>query len=211
MPTGTLMKKIQGQLSDDVSTPPSRTPTAAPLPEAAPHRPSARFRSRPSRNVVMRSDRPAGANSAPPSPSNARNPTSEPDDHASPQSTEAREKTATPAMNSRRRPSRSARRPPSSRKPPKTIAYALITHWRLACEKCRSDLIAASATFTIDTSRTTMNCAATTRARAAHRPGEDELIEDRSINLLSRSWTCATIARRYGGARYTSLRDHAHD
>ena len=34
--TGTLMKKIQDQLRYEVSTPPSRTPTAAPLPEAAP-------------------------------------------------------------------------------------------------------------------------------------------------------------------------------
>ena len=35
-PTGTLMKKTQDQLRYDVSTPPSRTPAAAPLPEAAP-------------------------------------------------------------------------------------------------------------------------------------------------------------------------------
>ena len=34
--TGTLMKKIQGQLRYEVSTPPSSTPTAAPLPAAAP-------------------------------------------------------------------------------------------------------------------------------------------------------------------------------
>ncbi len=35
-PTGTLMKKTQDQFKYDVSTPPSRTPAAAPLPEAAP-------------------------------------------------------------------------------------------------------------------------------------------------------------------------------
>ena len=34
--TGTLMKKIQDQLRYDVSRPPSRTPAAAPLPDAAP-------------------------------------------------------------------------------------------------------------------------------------------------------------------------------
>ena len=34
-PTGTLMKKIQDQLRYEVSTPPSRTPAAAPLPVAA--------------------------------------------------------------------------------------------------------------------------------------------------------------------------------
>jgi hypothetical protein len=35
-PTGTLMKKIHDQLRYEVSKPPSRTPTAAPLPDAAP-------------------------------------------------------------------------------------------------------------------------------------------------------------------------------
>ncbi len=36
MPTGTLTKKIQDQLRYEVSTPPSSTPAAAPLPDAAP-------------------------------------------------------------------------------------------------------------------------------------------------------------------------------
>ena len=47
-------------------------------------------------------------------------------------------KTTRPARNTRRRPSRSAARPPSSRKPPKTSAYALITHCRFSCENPRS-------------------------------------------------------------------------
>src|SRR4030095_13596440 len=51
-PTGRLTKKIHDQLRYEVSTPPSSTPTAPPLPEAAPHTPSAMFRSRPSRKVV---------------------------------------------------------------------------------------------------------------------------------------------------------------
>src|SRR5438105_9040451 len=34
--TGTLMKKIHDQFKYDVSTPPSRTPAGAPLPDAAP-------------------------------------------------------------------------------------------------------------------------------------------------------------------------------
>src|SRR5205814_10334456 len=88
MATGTLMKKIHGQLRYDVRTPPRRTPTAAPLPEAAPQMPSARLRSRPSRNVVISSDRPAGAKSAPPRPSIARKATSEPADQARPQRAE---------------------------------------------------------------------------------------------------------------------------
>jgi len=36
MPTGTLMKKIHDQLRYEVSSPPRRTPAAAPLPYAAP-------------------------------------------------------------------------------------------------------------------------------------------------------------------------------
>jgi hypothetical protein len=54
------MKKIQDQLSALVSAPPSRTPAAPPLPEAAPQIPSATLRSRPSLKVVVRIDRAAG-------------------------------------------------------------------------------------------------------------------------------------------------------
>ena len=60
-------------------------------------------------------------------------------------------------MNMRRLPSRSARRPPSSSVPPKKMAYAVITHWSPVAEKPRSDLIDGRATFTIATSRMTMN------------------------------------------------------
>ena len=74
-----------------------------------------------------------------------------------------------PIMNNRRRPNRSASRPPSNNTPPKTIAYAVITHCRLTCEKCRSVLIEGSATFTIATSRTTMNCATTISASTIQR------------------------------------------
>src|SRR3954447_5572657 len=73
-----------------------------------------------------------------------------------------------PMRKIRRRPSRSAMRPPSSRKPPNMSAYALITHWRFACEKPRSILIEGSATFTIAMSRTTMNCTALSRPSASH-------------------------------------------
>src|SRR5919198_237846 len=116
------MKKIQGQLRYEVRTPPRRTPTAAPLPDAAPQIPSATLRSRPSEKVVISSERPGGAKSAPPRPSSARKEISDPSDQAKPQSTEVSVKIATPAMKMRRRPRRSERRPPRSRKPPKTIA-----------------------------------------------------------------------------------------
>ena len=65
--------------------------------------------------------------------------------------------TARPAMNRRLRPTMSAARPPSSRKPPKTSAYALITHWRFSCENPRSSWIEGRATFTIAMSRMSMN------------------------------------------------------
>src|SRR5437773_778584 len=39
-----------------------------------------------------------------------------------------------------------------------------MTHWRLVWEKLRSDLIDGNATFTMATSRMTMNCAVTIRA-----------------------------------------------
>ena len=102
--------------------PPSSTPTAAPLPDAAPQMPSARLRSRPSAKRVMSSDRPAGANSAPPMPWIARKTISELGDQAIPQSAEAMVKRVRPATKRRRRPSRSARRPPRSRKPPNVSA-----------------------------------------------------------------------------------------
>src|SRR5919198_440996 len=80
-PTGTLMKKIHDQLSALVSAPPSKTPAAPPLPDAAPQIPSARLRSRPSRKVVVRIESAAGESIAAPSPCSARNAISDPDDH----------------------------------------------------------------------------------------------------------------------------------
>src|SRR5439155_17984868 len=127
-----------------------------------------RLRSRPSSNVVISSESAAGARSAPPRPCTARNAISDASDQARPQSNELTAKRASPPTKSRRRPSRSAKRPPSSRTPPNRIAYAEITHWRFVCENPRSDLIEGSATFTIATSRMTMNCAVTISARALH-------------------------------------------
>ena len=112
---------------------------------------------------------------------------------------------AKPAMNKRLRPSRSASRPPSRSTPPKKIEYAVITHCRLVSEKWRSVLIDGSATFTIATSRTTMNCAATTTASPSQRllstvssclaAGCVTISE--LIDLSFRSLTLATIARTH--------------
>src|SRR5207245_6489715 len=120
-PTGTLMKKIHDQLSPLVSAPPSSTPAAPPLPEAAPQIPSARLRSRPSRKVVVRIESAAGDKSAAPRPCSERKAISEPSDQASPSSNELIVNRSNPAMKRRRRPSRSASRPPSRSTPPKKI------------------------------------------------------------------------------------------
>ena len=116
------MKKIHDQPSEPVSAPPSSTPAAPPLPEAAPQTPSATFRSRPSRNVVVRIESAAGDSSAAPSPWRARNAISDPEDQAIPSSSELTVKSARPAMNIRRRPRRSDIRPPSRSAPPNMTA-----------------------------------------------------------------------------------------
>ena len=121
-PTGTLTKKIHSQPRYFVSTPPSSTPTAAPLPATAPQIPSALFRSAPSSNVVVTMESAAGETTAAPKPCTPRAMIRTPSDHARPQRSDAAVKTATPTMKTRLRPSRSAARPPSSRNPPKVIA-----------------------------------------------------------------------------------------
>src|ERR1700757_3693862 len=66
----------------------------------------------------------------------------------------------------------------------------------------------ASATLTIARSRTTMNCAATMRARAVHRlPARGKLIEVSVIHLLPRSWRNSTIAHHHARVSYTSRHD----
>jgi hypothetical protein len=122
------MKKIHSQLRASVRIPPSRTPAAAPKPPTAPQTPSAMLRSRPSTKVVERIERAAGVMIAAPRPWTARAAIRDGSDQARPANSEASENTARPTKKIRRRPTRSAARPPRSRKPPKTNAYALITH-----------------------------------------------------------------------------------
>ena len=105
-------------------------------------------------------ERAAGVMVAAPKPWNARKEISDSSLHAKPQRSEPSIKTKDPTMKMRRRPSRSAERPPSNRNPPKTRAYALMTHWRFSCENPRSIWMDDSATFTIAMSRMTMNCGA---------------------------------------------------
>ena len=68
IPTGTLTKKIHGQESVVVRTPPSTRPTAPPPTAIAAHTPIAFVRSAPSANVVVMIESAAGAMSAAPRP-----------------------------------------------------------------------------------------------------------------------------------------------
>ena len=151
-----------------MKTPPISTPAAAPNPPTAPQTPSAMLRSLPSEKVVIRIDRAAGAMIAAPRPWSARAPISDGSFHASAATSEAAVNTMSPAKNMRRRPRRSAARPPRSRKPPKTSAYALITHCRFCCENPRSTWIDGRATFTIAMSSTSMNWTTLRSASANH-------------------------------------------
>ncbi len=149
--------------------PPSSRPNAPPPAAIALQTPSALVRSSPSANVVVMIDSAAGETSAPPRPCSARAATSHVSEVARPLSSEANEKIATPQRNSLRRPNRSPARPPSSRKPPNTSVYALITHCRFAALKPRSAWIDGSATFTTVASSTTMNCARQTMTSTSQR------------------------------------------
>jgi len=55
------------------------------------------------------------------------------------------------------------------RKPPKVSTYAFTTQARLLCEKSSARPIEGSATFTIDASSTTTNCATQSRTSAIQR------------------------------------------
>jgi hypothetical protein len=166
MPIGVFTNSTHSQPAHSVSMPPASTPTAPPEPATAPQTASALLRSAPSANVVVRMARAAGEISAAPSPCTARAITSQMSLCARPPAREAIANSHIPKMKIRRRPSRSARRPPSSRKPPKKRVYAFTTQDRSSWAKSRSRPMDGSATFTIEASRTTTNCAVASSASA---------------------------------------------
>ena len=106
---------------------------------------------------------------AAPNPCAARAAISSPRVTANPAASEATATANSPAMNTRRRPRRSAARPPSSRNPPNAMMYAFTTHGRSLSEKCSPLAMLGSATFTIEASRTTTNCATVSSASATQR------------------------------------------
>ena len=119
----------------------------------------------------MMIERTAGETIAAPRPWKPRATIRNDSEVARPHASEEAVKTTRPDMNTRRRPSRSAARPPRSRKPPKVIAYMVITHCRLSLVKFRARPIEGSATLTIETSRIVMKKAAQTSPSAFQRRG----------------------------------------
>src|SRR3954466_3862519 len=71
-PMGTLTKNTHRHDSHDVRTPPRIAPAAPPAPATALHIPIARWRARPSGEVVMMVGKVAGDSAAPPGPGAAR-------------------------------------------------------------------------------------------------------------------------------------------
>src|SRR5262249_50513532 len=158
-PSGTFIAKIAGQPNACVNTPPSSTPEEPPRAPIAPHMPTARLRSAPAAKELATSASDAGESTAPPTPCSVRAVSSRPRELASAHASEESVNSAVPARNTRRRPSRSAQRPPSIRKPANVSVYRFTTHCSPVVEKCKPLRIDGSATFTIETSRITMNCA----------------------------------------------------
>ena len=131
MPIGMLMKKIQCQLIDSVSTPPASRPTEPPADATNAYTPIALASSRGSGNIVTIMPRMTADVIAPPMPCTKRAPTSISWLCAVPHSSDAPVNSARPARNTVRRPIRSPRRPASSSSPPNAIRYALTTQARL--------------------------------------------------------------------------------
>ena len=117
---GPLIQKMNCQLVQVVTAPPSRTPAATPRLPTAPHMASAVLRCAPAYVVVMR-DSAAGVRSAALRPWTARAATSSPVEPAKPLTMDAAVKRARPVRNTPRRDSRSEMRPPRSRPPPDII------------------------------------------------------------------------------------------
>ncbi|GAA2770437.1 hypothetical protein GCM10020219_044000 [Nonomuraea dietziae] len=117
-PTGTLTKNAHSQPGPAVSSPPTSTPTAAPVPPIAAQTASALVRRSPWKAVVMVASA-AGDSSAAPTPCSARPAMSVAPSGARPHSSEASVNRASPPSSTRRAPKASVSRPPSTINPPK--------------------------------------------------------------------------------------------
>jgi hypothetical protein len=101
---GALIRKIQGQPSRSVSTPPSTRPTLNPADALAAKTPRARFRCAPSGKVVAMIDTAAGTVSAAPMPCTQRAATSSRALGASPAASDITPNSTSPPRKTRRRP-----------------------------------------------------------------------------------------------------------
>jgi len=118
---GGLTSSPHRQLAVDVSTPPTTSPTAAPVPKTAEKIASARLRAGPGANVSISSAIVLGLATAAPAPWTTRQITSHPPDGANPPASEAAANTTTPITKARLRPNASPIRPPSRSNPPNAI------------------------------------------------------------------------------------------
>src|SRR5918993_2893733 len=157
MPTGTLTKKIQCQLMDWVSTPPTSRPTAPPADATKAKTPMALACSLGSGNMVTIMPSITAEVMAPPAPWTNRATTSSTWLWASPHKSEATVNTARPARNMPLREARSPSRPASNNRPPKEIRYAFTTQANPDCVNPRSLCIDGNATFTTVASSTIMS------------------------------------------------------
>ena len=169
IPIGRLTKKIQCQLIAWVRTPPTSSPIEPPAEATNANTPIAFACSLGSLNIVTIIPRITEEVIAPPAPCTKRAAISIPWLDESPHTAEAAVNTPRPVRNIRRRPTRSPSRPASSSSPPNEIRYPFTTHARRDCEKCRSDWIDGSATFTTVASSTIISMPVHSTYSAIHR------------------------------------------
>ncbi len=112
-PTGTLIRKIEGQPALSTRKPPSSGPSAMLMPTTPPQTPMAWARSRGSVKVLVMIDMATGLSIAPPTAWSARKPISHSRLGARLHSSEPRTKSSRPVWKTRRRPMRSATEPKS--------------------------------------------------------------------------------------------------
>ena len=191
---GRLTARHQRHEKYSVSTPPSNSPIAAPLPEMAPKTPNAFARSFGSWNVTVISASAAGASRAAKTPCSARAPNSSCAFIATPPSAERRQRSP-PARSGTPLAAHGRRCVPEQKEPPKANVYAVTTH----CTSCgaipRSACALGMARFTIDASSTIISCAIAITNRALEAvPGRIRVLRGLEASQpLPRTWGSVVI------------------
>src|SRR4051812_40090570 len=173
-PIGRLMKKTQRQPVSVpnawISTPPSSGPMAVETPTTVPNSPNAVPRSRPL-NSCWISALICGVSRPPARPCTSRATTRNSAPGARPQASEESVNRASPTTNIVRRPRTSPIRPAGTSSRPKVRAYPETTHCSSLWVADRPVRIDGSATFTIETSSSTMKPPTRQTASARQRCG----------------------------------------